>query len=139
MNLLNLTLILNTINDSIGITYYILLYIYLNLYNFIYNIIIFSTYLYFYCLFFRNQDQYSLIKNTFIKFISINTITVVASLISFLFHNHFGLSTDEYEEFFILTGAYIVFNSIIFYFEYFYLFKKQYVEYQYVDNLSINA
>lgn len=139
MNLLNLTLILNIINDSIGITYYVLLYIYLNIYNFIYNIVIFSTYLYFYWFFIRNQDQYSLVKNTFIKFIVINTITVVASLLSLLFHNHFGLSSDEYEEFYILTGVYIVFNSIIFYLEYFYIFKKQYIEYQYVDNLSINA
>jgi len=139
MNLLNLTLILNLVNDSIGITYYVLLYLYLNLYNFIYNIIIFLTYLYFYCSFLKNQDQYSLVKNTFIKFIVINIITVVASLFSLLFHNHFGLSTDDYEEFYILTGVYIVFNSLVFYFEYFYLFKRQYIEYQYVDNLSINA
>jgi len=125
LTLLKLVIYTNIFNDLITFLYYLLLYMYINLYNLLYMIIIFIISAYFYYVYFiNNHSELFLLKKCFLKFIIIHCVSISTSLFSFLFHNHYGLINDEYEEFFVLSGSFLFLYSIIFYIEYYYILKK---------------
>ena len=125
ISLFNLILIYNFFNDSLTFLYYFLLYMYIELYNLIYIIIISIISAIFYFLYIRNNySEIYLIKKCFLKFIIVHGISISTSLFSFLFHNHYGLMNDEYEEFFILSSIYLLLYSVVFYIEYYFILKK---------------
>lgn len=135
LTLFNIVISINVFNDLIIFLYYLLLYMYINIYNLIYMIIIFIISFYFYYIYIANiGSQIYLIKKCFLKFILIHCVSISTSLFSFLFHNHYGLINDEYEEFFILSSAFLLLYSIIFYIEYYFVLKKYDSDYYEITN-----
>lgn len=82
-----------------------------------------SVYFY-YIYIINNHSDLFLIKKCFLKFIVIHCVSISTSLFAFLFHNHYGLINDEYEEFFILSSAFLFLYSVIFYIEFYLILKK---------------
>jgi len=125
MSLFSLVILSNIFNDSITFLYYFLLFMYIGLYNIIYIFILSLISGVFYFLYIINYySELYLIKNFFLKFIIIHCVSISTSLFSYLFHNHYGLMNSEYEEFFILSSIYLLFYSVVFYVEYYFILKK---------------
>lgn len=125
LTLFKLVIYTNIFNDLITFLYYLLLYMYINLYNLLYMIMIFIISAYFYYIYIVSyHSDLFLMKKCFLKFIVIHCMSIFTSLFSFLFHNHYGLINDEYEEFFVLSSSFLLFYSIIFYIEYYLILKK---------------
>jgi len=125
LTLFKLVIYTNIFNDLMTFLYYLLLYMYINLYNLLYMIMIFIISAYFYYVYIVSyHSDLFLIKKCFLKFIIIHCLSISTSLFSFLFHNHYGLINDEYEEFFVLSSSYLLLYSLVFYIEYYYILKK---------------